>query len=1237
MIKINKHYIIFFFGLLSIPCFAQQSQVVFDVANSQTVNQDCNVKIYDSGGSDGNYQGNDAGTIVLIGQTGKQTIISGTYDIETGPGCSYDRLTIFKGVGTGGTIQNTFCGIQATNTSLFTGEIGVTYTLEFVSDGSVNHAGIDLDIIFGESFVCPTGVLSYSDSLFSEASDNNGAITETFTISLTGSTFTGVDGENFIQEEKLTVGNLPSGLGVQAIKQSDTELLISYNGNATAHRASDNRNDVTFQFQNTAFTDGQADRVINYSRSDIGFVFQNPSLSYSSNRFIESNNGTIGGKMTISLLGDQFTGQINENFIATNKLSISNLPDGITGLAVLKNASTVELTLIGAATEHAESNSINTIEVAFLDAAFGGGNASEVDGYTLSNVQIDFHNPIITFSGKTFTENAFNNGRISNTLTISLSKDTFTSDVITANKITFSHIPEGLSEEVFLINDSTITFTLDGTARYHNISDKISNLSLSFSNDAFSGEINGHVVNATTNDIVIQFENDEPGNALYFDGMDDYVEMPGYDTDFFPNRSAFTIETWVNANNWRRSSVQKILSSTEYSGVAILLNGTEIEGEIFDDVDKKYRKVTYRLPTIFDGWHHIALTWNGLKLKLYVDGENVDTHDRGKTGGTIRIGALPMFIGCESSSTTKIHFFNGKIDELKFWSVERSELDIISNMFSESSGSERNLVSYYNFNNGSGTNLFDHTNNRKIGTLVNMSTSSWQVSDIYTLFNGNSWSNGSPTNQKNAVIGKQLNLVIDSTFSAKNLHLSSGSALTFTPTGALSIQEHLIINGTITLNSDQFICLKGSHKATGTGYVDYQIHGNGLSKNYQHWSTPFTSLVFNWGSNRTYFEPRVSITSSYNLDDIRWIPFSNLMEVGKGYSSHSFTSKGIRGIPNTGVLYTTVENEPTIDFNLIGNPYISPIDGEQFLIENGPRGTNITTNALYFWEQDSLASINFVNGDYATWHPELGYVHGGVKYYNRTGTVNVAEGFFVGANSDGEVVFTPEMQGETPQRSTTDIAKFYLSATTERNEYNQLLIAFLDDAEDRYDRGYDIKKLKGNQGFSFYSKITNDTEDYVIQGLDAAAISYKEIMLGVQTSTDQNITFALDSTAHLDSLQLYLYDNKNNQRYNLSTDSATFSLSRGTYNDRFSVRLESDTPLQLTNDRNKLKIGVEAGKIHLIDNFFDKIDIYNFEGKRLKTASINGLSTITHSLSEGSYIIVLTSGTKKVSRKVQLR
>ncbi|AZQ63760.1 T9SS type A sorting domain-containing protein [Flammeovirga pectinis] len=1237
MISINKHYIILFFGLLSLPSFAQQSQVVFDVENSQTVNQNCNIKIYDSGGNDGNYLGNDEGTIVLIGQVGKQTIISGTYDIETGPGCSYDRLTIFKGVGTDGTIQNTFCGSQPTNTSLFTGEIGVTYTLEFVSDGSVNHAGIDLDVVFGESFVCPTGKLTFSDSLFTESSDNNGAISETFTITLIGSTFTGTDGENYIQEEKLFVGNLPSGLGVQAIKQSDTELLVSYTDNATAHRSSNNSNEITFQFQNTAFIDGQADRVINYNRTNIGINFNNPTVSFSNTIFTEETNGIIDGKISIALTGDQFIGEVNENFIATNKLSISNLPNGITGLAVLKNTSTLEITLIGAATEHAESDSVNSIQITLLDAAFSGGNASEVGTNTLSNVRIDFHNPIITFNGKTFTENAFNNGRISNTLTLRLSKDTFTSDVITANKITFNNIPEGLSEEVVLVNDSTITFTLDGTARYHNISDKITDLSLSFSDNAFIGETNGHVVNAITNDIVIQFENDEPGNALHFDGMDDYVQMPGFDTDFFPNRSAFTIETWVNADNWKLSSLQKVLSSTEYSGVAILLNGTEIGGEIFDDVDKKYRKATYRLPSVFEGWHHIALTWNGLKLKLYVDGENVDTHDRGKTGGTIRIGAQPMFIGCESSSSTKIHFFNGKIDELKFWSVEKSELDIINSMFSESSGSERNLVSYYNFNNGSGTNLFDHTNNRKIGTLVNMSTSSWQVSDIYTLFNGNSWSNGSPTNKKNAVIGKQLDLVLDSTFSAKNLHLSAGSALSFTTNGALSIQEHLIINGIITLDSDQFISLKGSHKATGTGYVDYQIQGNGHTKNYQHWSTPFTSLVFNWGSNRTYFEPRVSITSSYNLDAIRWIPFSNLMEVGKGYSSHSFASKGIRGIPNTGIIYSSVDSEPTIDFNLVGNPYISPIDGELFLIENGPRGSNITTNALYFWEQDTLASINFINGDYATWHPELGYVHGGVKYYNRTGIVNVAEGFFVGANSDGDVVFTPEMQSDTPQRSTTDIAKFHLSATTERNEYNQILIAFLDDAEDRYDRGYDIKKLKGNSNFSFYSKITNDTDDYVIQGLDATSISYKEVMLGVQIGTDQNITFALDNSENLDSLQIYLYDKKNSQRYNLSTDSATFSLSRGTYNDRFSVRLESDTPLQLTNKKQTLKIGVEVGKIHLIDNYFDEISIYNFDGKRLKSAQINGRSTITHNFPKGNYILVLSSKTNQISRKIQLK
>ena len=118
---------------------------------SNTVNCGTSTKLYDDGGALGLYANNDNGYTVL-NNGGVQTIaISGTY---TGIETCCDYLKIYAGAGIGGTLLYTYIG-TGTLTS-FTSTPGQIITVQFFSDGSVNGAGFDINVIYSGGVPSPT-------------------------------------------------------------------------------------------------------------------------------------------------------------------------------------------------------------------------------------------------------------------------------------------------------------------------------------------------------------------------------------------------------------------------------------------------------------------------------------------------------------------------------------------------------------------------------------------------------------------------------------------------------------------------------------------------------------------------------------------------------------------------------------------------------------------------------------------------------------------------------------------------------------------------------------------------------------------------------------------------------------------------------------------------------------------------------------------------------------------------
>lgn len=94
-------------------------------------------------------------------------------------------------------------------------------------------------------------------------------------------------------------------------------------------------------------------------------------------------------------------------------------------------------------------------------------------------------------------------------------------------------------------------------------------------------------------------------------------------------------------------------------------------------------------------WHHVAVTWNGSVLKMYIDGTLEDT------GGSVTPGAASDDAGIAGAPINggSGQNFDGWIDDIRVWDVERSQSEIDTNKSVELVGTETNLIDYWKLDN----------------------------------------------------------------------------------------------------------------------------------------------------------------------------------------------------------------------------------------------------------------------------------------------------------------------------------------------------------------------------------------------------------------------------------------------------------------------------------------------------------------------------------------------------------
>jgi len=223
-------------------------------------------------------------------------------------------------------------------------------------------------------------------------------------------------------------------------------------------------------------------------------------------------------------------------------------------------------------------------------------------------------------------------------------------------------------------------------------------------------------------------------NSIDFDGNNDYVNC-GNNGSLNITGNTITLEAWIrpdgafHANIWGENVINK--NGAGDNGYMLRVGGT---GQVnFNLGTGWWNEITSPANAIsLNTWHHIAGTYDGTTMRLYVDGVEVasgaENQNIGSASNSLYLGDDPQWPGRN---------YSGRIDEVKIWNTARTAAQVISDMNEGVCAPyPGGMVAYYRFNqnvatgnNAGQTNVINELG--PDGTLLNSSlnagNSNWHI------------------------------------------------------------------------------------------------------------------------------------------------------------------------------------------------------------------------------------------------------------------------------------------------------------------------------------------------------------------------------------------------------------------------------------------------------------------------------------------------------------------------------
>ena len=160
------------------------------------------------------------------------------------------------------------------------------------------------------------------------------------------------------------------------------------------------------------------------------------------------------------------------------------------------------------------------------------------------------------------------------------------------------------------------------------------------------------------------------GRGLHFDGVNDRVRVQ--DSPSLRLSPALTLEAWIRPGT-DFSGSGTVLAKRDSYELRILNNPVpRAVGAIWVGGDRE--AITSQAKLEHGVWQHVALTFDGSRLALYVDG--VLDKDRALPPSSVDVNSEPLFLGVFWTGPG-LRWYAGGMDEVRLSSVARaaSELD----------------------------------------------------------------------------------------------------------------------------------------------------------------------------------------------------------------------------------------------------------------------------------------------------------------------------------------------------------------------------------------------------------------------------------------------------------------------------------------------------------------------------------------------------------------------------------
>ncbi len=521
-----------------------------------------------------------------------------------------------------------------------------------------------------------------------------------------------------------------------------------------------------------------------------------------------------------------------------------------------------------------------------------------------------------------------------------------------------------------------------------------------------------------------------------------------------------------------------------------------------------------------------------------------------------------------------------------------------------------------------------------------------------------SWNNGVPDETKRAILSSSYSTTTNGNFSACKLEVAAGATLTINSGGLVQVQSDIVNDGTIAVEDTgslmQYFDLATN---TGTGTVSMTRESTPMyAGDYTYWSSPVQGFnISSIPKNRAYYRDPVTNT---------WVRYdAGVMNSGRGYivmtDNASKTATTRTTVNFSGTMFNGRSNAILPSggnkWNLVGNPYPSAINADDFLLDNQTR----IEGGIYFWTHYTRINKYFENAglvgefsqtDYAVYTLTGGtrtaplhsnavpgssvtpvsdaasniLSYGGANVTAPSGYIAAGQAFFVASLNTAapqQVEFKNCQRTSVPgnnsqfYKSTTgrggEKNRYWLNLMNEDGSFKQVLIGYMNGATAGIDNLYDARMRNGSGTAAIYTILKDKTDAHVkmtIQGRPMPLNRSETIPLGF-TALDKakplNRISLTDYEGLFKDVNIYIQDKYTENIHNLKTAPYDFVSETGDFSERFVILYENN-PIDFEKDALLKGVTVSQSPdkitVNSKDTAIKSVTVYSMLGQRLYSA-----------------------------------